>query len=229
MRADDPNLPQLRTVAEALGELREQIVFVGGAIAGLLVSDPAADTVRATMDVDAVVAADRARFQKIERQVAAKGFVRDVESGIICRWRHARSNVPFDLMPAMDDVLGFTNRWYSLAIDTAQRVDLGNGLEIHMLTASAFVATKLEAFAGRGRGDILGSHDVEDILNVVDGRPEFAQELAKAPGEMRLAIKAGLAHLLQRPVFRNVPPGMLADADRTEVVLTRLQDLSRAE
>jgi hypothetical protein len=52
MRADDPNLPHLRRIAEALGELREQVVFVGGAVAGLLVTDPLADSVRATRDVD---------------------------------------------------------------------------------------------------------------------------------------------------------------------------------
>ena len=58
MRADDPNLPHLRRIAEALGELREQVVFVGGAVAGLLVTDPLAESVRATRDVDAVVNAD---------------------------------------------------------------------------------------------------------------------------------------------------------------------------
>ncbi len=47
MRADDPNLPNLRRVALALGELREQVVFVGGAVAGLLVTDPLAEGVRA--------------------------------------------------------------------------------------------------------------------------------------------------------------------------------------
>jgi hypothetical protein len=51
MRADDPNVPQLRCIAAALGDLREQVVFVGGAVAGLLVTDPLADTVRATRDV----------------------------------------------------------------------------------------------------------------------------------------------------------------------------------
>ncbi len=55
MRADDPNLPYLRSIAEALGELRGQVVFVGGAVAGLLITDPLADPVRATRDVDAVL------------------------------------------------------------------------------------------------------------------------------------------------------------------------------
>lgn len=49
MRANDPNLPHLRRIAEALGELREQLVFVGGAVAGLLITDPLADSVRASV------------------------------------------------------------------------------------------------------------------------------------------------------------------------------------
>ncbi|SHM30245.1 hypothetical protein [Rhizobacter sp. OV335] len=64
MRADDPNLPHLRRIAEALGDLREQVVFVGGAVAGLLVTDPLADSVRATRDVDAVVNANRSTFHR---------------------------------------------------------------------------------------------------------------------------------------------------------------------
>ena len=51
MLNEDPNLPHLRAIAEALGELRERMVFVGGATAGLLVTDPLADSVRATKDV----------------------------------------------------------------------------------------------------------------------------------------------------------------------------------
>lgn len=77
MRANDPNLPHLRSIAEALGELREQLVFVGGAVAGLLVTDPLADPVRATRDVDAVVNASRALFHRLEEQVAERGFARD--------------------------------------------------------------------------------------------------------------------------------------------------------
>ncbi|MGN6662153.1 MAG: hypothetical protein ACTHKN_24465 [Achromobacter mucicolens] len=61
---DDPNLPYLRSIARALGELREQVVFVGGAVAGLLITDPLADPVRATRDVDAVLEANRAAFHR---------------------------------------------------------------------------------------------------------------------------------------------------------------------
>src|SRR5690606_41526429 len=146
MRADDPNLPYLRSIAEALGELREQVVFVGGAVAGLLVTDPLADPVRATRDVDAVVNGSRARFHRIEEQVAERGFARDVCSDVICRWVHKASGILFHLMPVQPEVLGFSNRWYPYAVDTAIPVDLGDGVTVRLVSAVAFVATKLEAF-----------------------------------------------------------------------------------
>ncbi len=97
-------------IDEALGDLREQVVFVGGAVAGLLVTDPLADGVRATRDVDAVVDAGRIMFRRIEQVVADRGFARDAGSDVICRWIHRESGVLFDLMPVDPEVLGFTKR-----------------------------------------------------------------------------------------------------------------------
>lgn len=227
MRADDPNLPDLRRIAEALGELREQVVFVGGAVAGLLVTDPLADPVRATRDVDAVVNASRATFYRIEEQVAARGFARDVSSEVICRWVHKASGVLFDLMPVQPEVLGFSNRWYPYAVETAMPVDLGDRVTIRLVSAVAFVATKLEAFAGRGGGDFLTSHDLEDILNIVDGREELAEELAAAPAALRQAVAAAFAALLANQDFVNVLPGLIAEPARAGLVMDRLRDLSQ--
>lgn len=227
MRHDDPNLPYLRSVAEALGELREQVVFVGGAVAGLLVTDPLADAVRATRDVDAVVNANRAKFHRIEEAVAARGFVRDASSDVICRWVHKASGVLFDLMPVQPEVLGFTNRWYPFAVETAEVVDLGAGCSIHLVSAVAFVATKLEAFAGRGEGDYMTSHDLEDVLNIIDGRQELVAELAGAPIELRNAVAAAFKPLLTNADFLNVLPGLLAEPERAGLVLARLKEMSQ--
>lgn len=227
MRADDPNLPDLRRIAEALGELREQVVFVGGAVAGLLVTDPLADSVRATRDVDAVVNANRATFHRIEEAVAQCGFARDVSSEVICRWVHKASGVLFDLMPMQPEVLGFSNRWYPYAVQTAVPVDLGEGVTIRLVSAVAFVATKLEAFASRGGGDFLSSHDFEDVLNIVDGREELAEEMAAAPAEVRQAVATAFAQLLTNPGFANVLPGLVTEPERTGLVMERLRTLSR--
>lgn len=227
MRQDDPNLPHLRLIAEALGDLRKHVVFVGGAVAGLLVSDPLAEGVRATRDVDAVVDAGFAQFHRMESQVAARGFARDVESGVICRWVHRDSGVLFDLMPVEPEVLGFSNRWYPYAVETAVEVDLGQQLSIRMANAVAFVATKLEAFASRGAGDILASHDLEDVLNIVDGREELAHELAAAPVNLRETVASAFARLLAHPDFANALPGLVAEPERAGIVEARLRGMSQ--
>ena len=226
MRRDDPNLPNLCAIAEAVGDLRDRVVFVGGATAGLLITDPAAELVRATQDVDAIVEAQLGEFHRIEEQLAARGFVRDIESGVICRWIHRESRNLFDLMPVDSHVLGFSNRWYGYAVDTARPTSLGDGLTILMVTAPAFIATKLEAFADRGAGDILASHDLEDVLNVVDGREELTKEMETTPARVRDAVRTALKQLLAHADFNNALPGLIADADRTDTVLRRLRRLA---
>ncbi|QNH22258.1 hypothetical protein HEP73_03190 [Xanthomonas sp. GW] len=223
MRADDPNLPHLRAIADALGELREQVVFLGGAVVGLLLSDPLAESVRATYDVDAVVDLDWSRFRRIEERVQTQGFAREMESGVVCRWVHRESGVVFDLMPVDSEVLGFSNRWYAYAVETAQSVELDERLSIRMVTAVAFVATKLEAFATRGKGDFLSSHDLEDVLNVIDGRAELVEELAMAPEDLRRMVANAFAALLDDPAFANALPGLVAEPGRAGIVHERLQ------
>lgn len=226
MLRNDPNLPSLRVIAQALGDLREQVVFLGGAVAGLLVTDPLAEGVRATVDVDAVVQAERAKFHRMQRELARRGFREDADSGVICRWIHRESGVVFDLMPENPDVLGFANRWYPYAVATAQRVALGDGLHIRLATAVAFVATKMEAFASRGRGDVLASHDLEDVLNIVDGREELVRELAEAEPDVRHALAQAFVDLLARPDFLDVLPGLIAEPERADVVAGRLRAMA---
>ncbi|HEU4459822.1 MAG TPA: hypothetical protein VFR90_11920 [Methylibium sp.] len=203
------------------------MVFVGGAVAGLLVTDPLADSVRATRDVDAVLNVSRAGFHRIEEAVAQRGFARDMHSDVICRWVHKDSGVLFDLMPVQPDVLGFSNRWYPYAVETAEPVELSPGVSIRLISAVAFVATKLEAFAGRGGGDFLSSHDIEDVLNIVDGREELVEEIAAAPVELRQAVAEAFHRLLTHPDFANVLPGLIAEPERAGLITQRLHAMCR--
>ena len=66
----------------------------------------------------------RATFHRIEKQVAQRGFTRDVGSDVICRWIHKDSGLLFDVMPVQPEVLGFTNRWYPHAVQTAVPVEV---------------------------------------------------------------------------------------------------------
>lgn len=78
-----------------------------------------------------------------------------------------------DFMPEDETILGFTNRWYGDTLEHAQFTKLSNGTSIQLIGPCHFVATKLAAYLGRGNDDPLASHDIEDLLNVVDGREEI--------------------------------------------------------
>jgi hypothetical protein len=190
-------------------------------------TDPVAASIRATKNVDAIVeAATLQQYYELESRLPAAGFVRDVNSDVICRWKHHASGVLFDLMPIDPAILGFSNRWYPEAARTAVRVSLSARIEIRMITAPAFIATKLQAFLDRGAGDFLASHDLEDVLNVVDGRPSIVDELRSAAHEFRQFVRETLNALLSQPRFEDYLPGLLADHDRENVVLERLKSMA---
>ena len=95
---------------------------------------------------------------------------------------------------------------------------LSDGLEIRVISCPAFVATKLEAFISRGESDVLSSHDFEDILNVVDGRPSIADELRMASDALQQFVRKQLNALLSQPNLENYLPGLLTDENRAGVV-----------
>jgi len=149
----DSNIELLMGVAEALGDLRQRFVFVGGCATALLITDPAAPPVRATHDVDAVVAiVSLAEYRRLGDALRARGFSQTLAGGEPpYRWTFA--GMRLDVMPTSEAVLGFSNRWYEPAMRTAVTVQLRRGLDIRLVTPAYFVATKLEAFEDRGRGD----------------------------------------------------------------------------
>lgn len=226
MRPDDPNYEYLFLIADALGDLRNDVVFVGGCTAGLLFTDAAAEGIRATKDVDAIVeVATLGQYYELESRLPALGFARDANSEVICRWRHTASGVLFDLMPIDPAILGFSNRWYVEAARTATRVRLNDRVEIRRISAPAFIATKLEAFLDRGCGDFLSSHDLEDVLAVMDGRPSIDDELLTATPDLQQFVRETIAALLSDARFENYLPGLLADDSRATIVLERLKGL----
>ena len=94
---------------------------------------------------------------------------------------------------------------------------LPSGLQIRLIAAPVFLATKFEAFATRGRGDMLSSHDFEDIINVLEGRPEIEDEIAGFYPELRSYLIERFREIRSNPDFDNVLPGLLAfDALYTE-------------
>ena len=228
----DPNVELLAQVADSLGDLRERFVFVGGCATSLLLSDPAAPPVRVTQDVDAVVAVlSLPEYQRLGDALRARGFSQRLAEGDPpYRWVYA--GMKLDVMPIAESVLGFSNRWYEAAMRAAVSVQLRPGLRIRLVTSPYFVATKLEAFEDRGRGDYFESHDLEDVLCVVDGRPELVAEIEQAEPALRMYVATVCARLVADEGFINVLPGLVLEgspAARVPIVLNRLKRIAAIE
>ena len=209
MNPRDPNVHLVDLVAQGLGDLCDELVFVGGCAAGLLCTSPNAPPPRVTYDVDVLAeVAALAAYYALEKRFESRGFVRDLSPDApICRWR--LGEVKVDLMPTDEHILGFANRWYPFAITSALSIVLPSGRKIRLIAAPAFLATKLEAFATRGKGDLLSSHDFEDIINVIDGRPGVESEVAAVSGELREYLASRFAEVAHHPHFENTLPGLV--------------------
>lgn len=217
-------------VAEALGpELRQQMAFVGGCTTALLLTDDfTREQVRHTDDVDLIVhLVGYASYSILQEQLHALGFRESVENDDpICAMRLGELRV--DFMPDNEKILGFSNQWYREALISADDYPLTDGISIKLVKPVYFVATKLEAYLGRGGNDPLGSRDIEDLLNLFDGRPELLAEIKQAALELRQYISVEIGALLNNSDFEYaVQSCALGDGDRETLIFERLEQAAK--
>lgn len=228
MNPRDPNVLQLQLVARALGSLRDRFVFVGGCATGILITDIARPPVRATQDVDLVAElTTKQKYYELASELRKLGFQED-QGEVICRWKIG--NLKVDVMPTSEGVMNFTNRWYATAMEEAVVVQLPDNTPIRLITAPYFIASKLEAFYDRGKGDYM-SHDMEDILSVIDGRPTIAQEIVLIKQSPVAAyLRAELDELISDNVFLQSLPGHFLpsalEQHRIPILLGRLREIA---
>lgn len=226
MRPQDPNVGSVELVADALGELRNELVLVGGCAVGLLITDLGRPPIRETQDVDLVAEVlTLPSYYELEQKLREKGFR---ESGdVICRWE--KDGLIVDVMSSVEIGHNFTNRWYPLAVQHSQRLALPSGVEIRMVTAPLFLATKLESFLSRAGGN-YEHHDMEDIVNLVDGRIELLDEVEQLDPQVREFIMDEIDGLLSDSQFTEKLPWLLNpdpnNQARVELLLGRFRVLA---
>lgn len=195
-----PNNLILQKVAEGLGNLIDQIVFVGGATTELYIDDPAAPPVTPSDDVDCVIEiAGAIEYRKLEAKLRKLGFKTPSEeenNKILCRWDY--KGISVDVMPTDEKILGFSNRWYPEGIKNKISVGLPNKTEISIFTTPYFIASKMEALKDRAGNDLRFSQDFEDIVAVLDGRKKVESELKVAPAKVHEYLKSEFSKLLKK-------------------------------
>jgi hypothetical protein len=224
------NLELLANAARLLKPLLGELVFVGGSTTALLITDKATAEVRPTYDVDAIAEiSSYAAYADFSERLRRCGFTEDTGEGApICRWRQNKTIL--DVMPLDPKILGFSNLWYKPALDSAVVHELETDLRVRVVTAVYFCATKLEAFAGRGKNDYQSSHDLEDLMAVLDGRAELVEEIHAGAADVRAYIAAETRKLLAIREFLDALPGYLlpdqASQARVSILLERLKKIA---
>ena len=229
MKQHSIHAEMIKQVAERLGPLRPKVVFLGGSATGFHITDKAEPEIRTTKDVDIIVeVASRADYHRLEKTLRELGFFQKMQKDDpICRWYI--NDVIVDVMPTDEDILGFSNRWYLPAIKNSVTIELEPNLEIQIVTAPYFLGTKLDAFFGRGRGDYLASHDMEDIINFINGRVEVLEDIKNSEAELKDFIIKSLQGFLEDELFLDALPGHLlpdqASQGRRSIIMERIKKI----
>ena len=163
------NIQMLQTVCDGLGDLRKDVVFVGGAVTFLYCENPASERMRPTDDVDFVInMCTYGKYTEFMSKLRAKGFKDEMsdEQAPLCRLIY--NNVKVDVMSTEEEALGFTNKWYKSGINQSITRSLPSGTAVNLLSLPYYLASKIEAYKSRGEGDARFSHDIEDCIAVFD-------------------------------------------------------------
>lgn len=224
-----PNLAAMRAVADRLEQARLDYAFVGGSIVNLLLDHPALSPARPTDDVDVIVATlTSRRHSEVEAALRRVGFAHDMrENAPQCRW--VLGSLTVDIMPTDGALPGLNTAWFKEALLTATDVVVA-GTRLRLISPVAFIVTKHVAFCDRGAGDYYASHDLEDIIAVLDGRAQIAAEVERAPAGLRDYVRDAVRAWLALSAFDEALPGHLpgdrASQQRLPGLRRKLQEIA---
>lgn len=226
------NIEMLKIIAAALGELNEEVVYVGGSVVELYADHPASEEIRPTEDIDIVMqAATTSEFNRFEKIVRAKGFCNDMtEKAPICRWVY--NGIKVDFMPSSPDIVGFGNRWYSYGCEQKEQRILDEHLRIYVFPVCIFLASKLEAVEGRGKSDLRLSHDFEDIVYIFDNCETLPQAFLSSSEDLRSFLKTKFDELQLMSIFKEAVACALpfnSDPKRIQAVMEKIYSLVRSD
>ena len=113
-------------------------------------------------------------------------------------------------MPCDSSVLGFSNRWYRPGIANSIRYQLPSGRQILIFSTPYLLASKIEAFIGRGGGNFYFSSDIEDIVALLDGRSSLFEEVQQADDEVKAFLSGWFRAELEN--LCSIAPAFLSSA-----------------
>lgn len=224
------NLRRIERVAQGLGSLCDEMIFVGGSVIIVYVNDSAASEIRPTLDIDLVTGIKSYRkFELLESELRKRGFVNDLTSGVICRWIYKGETV--DIMPCDEKILGFSNKWYLEGFRNKISYPITPELNIQILPVCYYLACKIEALNSRGGNDWRTSHDFEDIIYILNYDENFLSQFQQEGNqELKKYLKTWAHSVLNRPNCREEIETMLpyGEAERTGYILDIIKEIGKS-
>lgn len=224
----NPYSSEIERVSVALGDLKERSLLAGGASIPFYITDALEEKPRVTDDIDVVIEVrTAAEFRRIEDRLRAQGFLNDSSQGApICRW--LLEGIKVDVMPSKESILGFAEGWYEAGFSTAVPIKVTDTCSWRILSPPFAIAAKFAAFWDRGIADPGSSADLEDIVSIVNGRPELGRELAEAESACRVYVRGSISKVLTTPGIADViqyhlPPG---GEQRVSILHERLRKMA---
>lgn len=203
----DPE-PVLILVASALEACNVPYAFTGGAAIPFFLDRPELSTIRPTKDVDVIVkAVTILQYHDVEKRLSEYGWSHDMSPDAPrCRW--SWGGILIDILASSEVTGEFSSPWFQKGVEEAitfPREDVS----LRFVPVGVLLASKLIAFWDRGRKDPWASHDLEDIMTLVDGRASLNKELLAEDLDLRANIGGMVDDVLSLPDFDTYFPGFL--------------------
>ncbi len=190
------NLNVVEKVAIALGELNSDVIYVGGAVVSLYVTDKGAEQPRPTKDIDvSVQISSYSEMEELRMKLSSKKIFPAAYESVMYRYNF--EDILIDFIPYGPTPLGPTNSWLKPGFAKAYPVKIG-AVEIHILPVSLYLSTKWEAFKSRGRDPRL-SHDFEDIIYVIDNNVDLVADVMNADKNVQHFLREMSNEILLHP------------------------------
>ncbi len=215
----------IETIANALGELNNQVVYVGGAVVGLYVDDPGAPEVRPTRDIDIVLEiASMYQLEKLRQKLAERGIHFTSNETVMCRFTY--QNILLDVMSTKEVGWAPANPWFENGFKKAY-VHFLESVQIKMMPLAYYLAAKFAAFENRG-GDPRTSHDFEDIVYILDNRTTLPSDILESDDEVKSFLASRFNAILkdamlQEAVLAHLEPAV--QTERYDMLVRKLQKI----
>ena len=207
------SIEAIKIIAQTLGDLNDQVVYVGGAVASIYADDPGAPEIRPTKDVDVVIEVVSAlELETFRQQLAERDIHFAKDAKVMCRFKY--QNIYLDVMATKEIGWAPANTWFKSGFDNSEIHQLDD-VKIKFMPVAYYLAANFIAFKDRGK-DPRTSHDFEDIVYVLDNRTTLIQDILESDNDVKMFLLAEFNTFLKEAFFQEAILAHLEPATQTQ-------------